>query len=323
MLLPRHRRRTRREDRHEGDMVAGRLESPASARVILFADIVGSTALYDVLGDARAHARIASGLRLLKEVACERGGQVVAELGDEVMCFFDDPAQAAAAACEMHAGFSASFPAADGAPAMQLRIGMHYAPTSGLVADFAAVHGKVAHWAARSAKPEQTLATRSVVEELPPLVRACSRYVGDETLDVFADDQLGLYEILWDLDAITVSGEQGERAADDRCETVRFSGRGREVVLDAQRPTITVGRGPRNDLVLTHELVSREHLAAHFSRGRCTLTDRSTNGTFIITDAGTRTELRHDSVVLAGSGTIVLGSARDDGNAPTLRYVCT
>ena len=86
---------------------------------------------------------------------------------------------------------------------------------------------------------------------------------------------------------------------------------------------ISVGRGPQNDLTLPNELVSRLHFTAQFSRGRCTITDKSTNGTFVVTEDGSRQAVRHETFTLGGRGTIELGSAKRQGDFATLHYVCS
>jgi class 3 adenylate cyclase len=53
----------------------------ASHLAILFADISGSTRLYELLGDAVARLRIADCLRRLEEVVLEHGGKVVKTIG--------------------------------------------------------------------------------------------------------------------------------------------------------------------------------------------------------------------------------------------------
>lgn len=310
------------ETTRKDETVRVQQERGRTAQIILFADIVGSTALYEAIGDERAHARITAGMDCMKQVALARHGCVAAELGDEVMCFFDDPTDGAAAACEMHARFRAEFPADGAVPAMKLRIGMHYAETGGSADDLATGPGKIAHWAARNAKPEQTLATGPVIEALPRLFRATSRYVDDETLEFVSVEHLALHEIIWDIDAITVASDTAGLPGEHRLTEVRFSAGEQVVVVNAERPSISAGRGAQNDLVLEQELVSRQHFTVQFSRGRCMLTDRSTNGTFVTPDGGQRMELRHDSLVLVGSGTIDLGSAQRQGDYATLRYTC-
>jgi hypothetical protein len=161
-----------------------------------------------------------------------------------------------------------------------------------------------------------------VIEALPRLLRATSRYVDDETLEFVSVEHLALHEIIWDTDAITLASDTAGHQGEQRLTEVRFTTGEQVIVVDAGRPSISVGRGAQNDLVLPQELVSRQHFTVQFSRGRCTLTDCSTNGTFVTPDGGQRLELRHDSLVLVGSGTIDLGSAQRQGDYATLRYTC-
>jgi class 3 adenylate cyclase len=67
---------------------------------ILFADIAGSTQIYEILGDRRAQRMVAACLSKLSEVVQHHRGEVIKTIGDEVMCTFakvDDAIQAAAA----------------------------------------------------------------------------------------------------------------------------------------------------------------------------------------------------------------------------------
>ena len=79
-------------------------------QIVMFADLVGSTALYERLGDAEARRFTAAVLALMASIVAAKNGRIVAELGDELMCFFTQPADAAAAAaCEMHARVGEQF----------------------------------------------------------------------------------------------------------------------------------------------------------------------------------------------------------------------
>ena len=69
---------------------------------IVFADISGSTRLYEVLGDAPARAQVASCLQILTDVTQRHGGSVIKTIGDELMCTFPTAESAVSAACEMH-----------------------------------------------------------------------------------------------------------------------------------------------------------------------------------------------------------------------------
>jgi adenylate cyclase len=292
-------------------------------QVILFADIVGSTALYEAIGDELARELTGACLDLMKTVARERRGRVAAELGDEIMCFFDDPADAAAAACDMHARIEGAFPGDERYPALKLRIGMHCGAVAGNRDDLVGETAKIAHWAARNAKAEQSLATMPVIEALPRIYRAVSRYVDDETWNFVSFEHVALYEIIWDVDSITVASASQTRPEEHRYERVSFSSGNHTVVVNVDRPVISVGRGAQNDLVLNNELVSRLHFTAQFSRGRCSITDKSTNGTFVTPATSGRQSIRHETSILIGQGIIELGSAKRQGDFATLHYVCS
>ena len=55
---------------------------------VLFADIAGSTRLYETLGDAVALTMIGRCLDVIREVCEERDGRVIKTIGDEIMALF-------------------------------------------------------------------------------------------------------------------------------------------------------------------------------------------------------------------------------------------
>lgn len=291
-------------------------------QVIMFADIVGSTSLYEEIGDEAAREVTARCMARMSEIVRTHHGRVTAELGDEIMSFFVEPAEAAAAACELHAAVAEAFPGADGGPALKLRIGMHYGSVVGETEDLMSETAKIAHWAARNAKAEQTLATVPLIDALPRIYRAVSRYVDDETWNFVSYEHVALYEIIWDVEAVTAASVDQGRPDHQRYELVSFAVGGDTVVVNAERPVISIGRGTQNDLTVKNDLVSRQHFTAQFSRGRCTVTDKSTNGTFVLPAGGGRHEVRRDTFPLSGSGVIVLGSPLQDGDVVAIQYVC-
>ncbi len=297
-------------------------QQAVTQQVIVFADIVGSTSLYETIGDEAARELTARCMARMVAVVEARQGRVTAELGDEIMCFFLDPAEAAAAACELHARIGEEFPGAAEIPALKLRIGMHYGSVVGDTDDLMSETAKIAHWAARNAKAEQTLATVPVIDALPRIYRAVSRYVDDETWNFVSFEHVALYEIIWDVEAITAASIEKTRPEDRRWELVSFAVGGDSVAVSAERPVISIGRGTQNDLTVKNDLVSRQHFTAQFSRGRCTITDKSTNGTFVMPAGGGRHEIRRDTFPLSGSGVIVLGSPLQHGDVIAIQYVC-
>src|SRR5947199_214490 len=75
------------------------MTQPDDSLAVLFADVSGSTRLYEKLGNAQALAAVARCLDLVRTVCEGRGGRVVKIIGDESMTVFrsiDDAVQAAA-----------------------------------------------------------------------------------------------------------------------------------------------------------------------------------------------------------------------------------
>src|SRR5258708_16340430 len=70
-------------------------------RAILFADVSGSTALYELLGDKPAAKAIEACLGELRIIVAKRDGVVVKTIGDEIMGVFGNPEAACNAAREM------------------------------------------------------------------------------------------------------------------------------------------------------------------------------------------------------------------------------
>ncbi|MEX2481958.1 MAG: adenylate/guanylate cyclase domain-containing protein [Gammaproteobacteria bacterium] len=282
------------------------MEAVADNSVVMSADIAGSTALYETLGDARAREIVAACLGGLRDHCAAHRGHVLAEVGDQIVARFDAATDAAGVASEIHAQLHEQAGETDG-PLIRMRIGLHYGPLPHRGDVLLGETVKIANWASNNAKPEQTLATRSLVEQLPRIFRAVSRYVDDETWNFVSLEHVELYEIIWDVEAITAYVGEKPVRSDYSYDKVSFTHAGVSATVDSGRPVISIGRGEHNDLVIRCDLVSRQHLSAQYSRGRCTVTDNSTNGSVVVMEDGTRYELKRDSLRLYGSGVIIPG----------------
>ena len=76
--------------------------------------------------------------------------------------------------------------------------------------------------------------------------------------------------------------------------------------LQTHRP-FTVGRDPGNDIILRDPKVSRHHAEITLRGDKFLLVDRSTNGTFVYTDAGDSFRVIREELALGGSGRILPG----------------
>jgi len=93
----------------------------ASEAAVLFADISGSTKLYESAGNAVAHAAVENCVNLMRQKTEAAKGRVVKTIGDEVMAIFPRADDAADAAIEMQLAVSALPPV--GETALGIRVG--------------------------------------------------------------------------------------------------------------------------------------------------------------------------------------------------------
>lgn len=90
------------KDLFSSEVLAVGTEVSVRSLALLFTDLKGSTAMYERVGDARAYSVVREHFGVLFEVVRKRRGAVVKTIGDAVMAAFSDPADAVAAALEMH-----------------------------------------------------------------------------------------------------------------------------------------------------------------------------------------------------------------------------
>ena len=95
---------------------------------IIFTDLKGSTALYELIGDLKAFSLVQQHFARLLDVTVQHGGAVIKTIGDAVMAAFEKPEDAVRAALAMReeiARFNASLTGQD----VILKIGIHRGPS--------------------------------------------------------------------------------------------------------------------------------------------------------------------------------------------------
>lgn len=92
---------------------------------LLFSDLVGSTALYERVGDARAFAIVEEHFRLMSEAIRNHGGAIIKTMGDAVMASFLGEKEAVAAAREMIEAHDRAHPPDEG---LGVKIGVYAGP---------------------------------------------------------------------------------------------------------------------------------------------------------------------------------------------------
>lgn len=284
---------------------------------ILFADVCGSTKLYETIGDAKARETIARCINIMTEATERNSGRLIKTIGDEVMVTFDAVDDAAQAGSEMQENITDGL-MVDGRQ-IQIRVGFHFGPT---ILDKGDVFGDAVNTAARmagQAKAGQILTTSSTVALLGPLWEDSVRQI-DRAAVKGKKDEIEIYELLWQREDVTRMATVGWSAApEQKCKLV-LEYQGQVIEVSEDRPTVVMGRADQNDLVVKHNLISRLHARVEFRKGNFILTDQSINGTFVTAADGQENFLRRDNVPIRGKGVIGLGQALDAGSPDAILF---
>jgi len=287
---------------------------------VLFADVCGSTRLYETLGDQRAQQVIGECIAFMLEIVEQHGGILVKTIGDEIMVRFDDASQAVRAACEIQEENESGRQYAG--HRIALRAGLHHGPA---ILDDGDVFGDAVNVAARMAgiaKATQVITTGDTVAMLDDELAEMAREF-DRTTVKGKSVELRICEILWEADDVTTMNVPSavRSATEQGVLILRYEGH--EVrVGTSERPVVTLGRGSQADMVIQAPLASRVHCRFESRRGKFVVVDQSTNGTFVRTADGEHVYLRREELLIWGSGAMALGEDVSDANQHLIHFTC-
>jgi len=305
----------------------GRVDSKPDDRTtetktILFADIVDSTGLYDEKGDETARRLLVQCLDLMTKVVEGSKGVVEDRIGDEVLCTFDDPDDAAHAASQLQQRVQDGHANGELECAMRVRIGMEHGP---IMRTEEGLFGTTIHTAARLvalAKAGQILTTKTTLEQLGPIRRRMERYFDTVVLKGIASEQ-DIHELLWDTSLTVVPTGRPQRPVRDAgTAAVELTFQGKTVRVDAAQPRVTLGRDSACTLRLEGSAVSRLHARVNWNRGKVRVEDVSTNGTCVEPEGGSPRTYHHDGGQLSGHGLIRCGCLGPEADAALVGYRC-
>ncbi|MFQ5547818.1 MAG: adenylate/guanylate cyclase domain-containing protein [Woeseia sp.] len=289
---------------------------------ILFADVVGSTQLYDEFGDTRASETVAHCLEVMKDATDQFNGTVIKTIGDEVMSTFPTVDDAMSAAAQMQARITADAKSDEDRIPVSIRIGCHFGP---IVQEQNDIFGAAVHTANRmtsQAKAKQIVISGTTVEQMGPKWAAQTRQIDVATVRGRLDE-VALFELLWQPDEATsmVPTLEWENKTEKATRLV-VSFRDTTIEISDRKKNINMGRADENDLVVKGNLISRNHARIEKRRGKFMLIDQSTNGTFLHSVNGEETFVRRDSAELVGEGIIGLGRVAKPGTPLAIHYIC-
>ncbi|MDH3806763.1 MAG: adenylate/guanylate cyclase domain-containing protein, partial [Gammaproteobacteria bacterium] len=252
---------------------------------IVFADVVGSTQLYDKFGDTKASETVALCLEIMKDATHNYNGTVIKTIGDEVMSTFATVEEAMGAAVMMQKRISADNKQ-EGRIPVSIRIGCHFGP---VVQEQNDIFGAAVHTANRmtsQAKARQIVISGGTVEKMTPDLQKQTRQIDLATVRGKIDE-VALFELLWNPEEATSMLPTIEwESSPPKASTLQLSFRDQTIAVTDQRKSVLMGRAEDNDLVIKGNLISRIHAKLEMRRGKFLLVDQSTNGTFVQSDQG-------------------------------------
>jgi class 3 adenylate cyclase len=293
------------------------MNTPDHDLAVLFADIAGSTSLYERIGNTAALAAISRCLDLATASAQGCGGRLVKTIGDEALLLFPTADAAAAAAAETQRRMTETAGGND--LNLGFRIGFHYGAAIETAGD---VFGDAVNVAARMvglAKRSQVILSLSTARRLSPGLAGQVRELDVLTVKGKEED-IGICELLWQ----DSSADLTAMAARPVARAVRLELRhgGRTVELGAGAPALSLGRDAQNDVVIDDRMASRQHARIERRRDKFVLVDQSSNGTYVTVEGEPEILLRREEMILRGRGRISFGHVHDPALGEALAFAC-
>ena len=277
-----------------------------STLAVLFADLCGSTELYERLGDEAARAAIRETLALLGQVAEQHGGRVVKEIGDEVLCAFPSTEQATEAAVAMHLNLDLDSMNRSG---LRLRSAYHWGQ---VIEEQADVFGDTVNVAARLvalSAEDQILTSQPTIDSIPDSLSLRTRRFGKTDLK---GKEVGVevVEVLWRQDLEDLTDMPEPRDLPFAAPSVLLLAHGAshaEVSGAGQARSVSLGRSSESRIRVDHTRASRRHATIEMKNGRFYLREHSANGTIERLRDGSVLHVHREVVQLPEEGWISLG----------------
>ena len=296
------------------------MSQPTEKLAVLFADICGSTALYDELGDDTARRLVSQCINILIHEVSVHHGALVKTIGDEVMCTFPTVEDAFNAACAMQRANRDNWPPGD--KPVYIRVGFHYGE---VIREGHDVFGDTVNTAARitsMTRAGQILTTPAVGHNLPPELKQITRHIMRTELKG-KQEQIDIYLVRWeaeDMESTRIMIPAFRNPSTEIEELVLSCGEQTHCINKDKRK-VMMGRGDACDLVVTTHLASRQHALIEFRAGKFVVADQSTNGTYVKFSDGHIVRVNREEVILQGKGSISLGEAHGDDTDSIIEFV--
>lgn len=294
---------------------------------VVFADLTGSTGVFESLGNTKATLAITRLTQWIGEVCKAHGGYVVKYLGDGVLILFKESWNAVAAVTELHQVHQKRIQKWPEPLKMKLQVGMAYGEVVEQDGDYYGDAVNVASRLSDLSGPEQILVSDSVIQHLPESSTVRSRCIGEIPIRGRTEICV-VHRIEWQTEILSEIFTVPAVLMSTVGETVPVQSSLIELAwLDvtlsfnsADLP-IFLGRDTDSHFVLQDPRVSRKHAKIEWRESKFHLEDTSSYGTWIrFSDSPACVSLRRQECVLLQNGEIALGAPFEDFTVPTVSF---
>ena len=293
---------------------------------MVFADISGSTALYEALGNERATEAVTQVTQWIGETVESHGGRVVKKLGDGVLGVFGDAAGAVSAMAAMLRQHQARQDRWPQPLRMDIRVGVASGEVVEVDGDCYGDAVNVASRLCERAGPAEIWATETTVLLAGTAPDVWYRKLG--MMDIRGKAELlMLYHVEWREDdapdSLTMQAAlvSNFAPADSILGQIQFSWHGVDRTFTSADAPVMVGRAQHAQLCINDPRVSRLHARIDWRNSGFVLTDMSSFGTWVRFEGSeSPVRLRRDACILHGAGHIALGVSFNEPSAPVMSF---
>ncbi|MES2913111.1 MAG: adenylate/guanylate cyclase domain-containing protein [Pseudomonadota bacterium] len=295
---------------------------------VVFADLTGSTGVFESLGNAKATQAITRLTQWIGKVCTAQGGEVVKTLGDGVLMVFADNSAAIESVTEMQRVHSDRIKTWPDKLKMHLQVGMARGEVIEQSHDYFGDAVNVAARLSDLSGPDQILATDVVIDSLAPDSLVRFRSLG--AMDIRGrNESCNVYRVEWQnevlSDFFTVPAPLNlspfAPKAAPALGSIALSWLDVDASFTSEQLPAHLGRDADAQFVVNDPRVSRLHAKIMWRAGKFYLEDVSSYGTWVRFAGGDAIiALRRQECVLLVEGEIALGAPFEDFTVPTVSF---
>ena len=294
---------------------------------VVFADLTGSTGVFESLGNAKATQAITRLTQWIGKVCETQGGRVVKYLGDGVLAVFPVNSSALEAVTELQRVHLDRIRTWPDPLKMRLQVGM---ARGEIVEQDGDCFGDAVNVASRLSDlsgADQILATDTVIHQLPADNLVRFRSLGAMNIRGRSEACV-VYRIEWQNEVLSDYFTMAASLAPSLFaksagppEDIELSWLDATAAFSVEQLPIFLGRDPDAQFMVQDPRVSRKHAKIEWRAGRFYLQDVSSYGTSVrFANSAAVVTLRRQECVLLQEGDIAMGGPFEDFTVPTINF---